>query len=180
MALFRAAIGIFAVTLVLNLIPVRDRNTSRPADPYHFTARGRRVLILIGCCGVGLMTLIELAVLAHHEEPLPTLLTVLLTFLVALPGLPLCLAPLPGFWEIRVDGDDITVTKLFRIRTHWKISDIGRCEAVSGELRVYMRGQKKAAFPVDALFDHYNTFVERMKREQIPIVYQDASEGGES
>lgn len=175
MAYLRALISAFVVSIVLNWILGRNLNKSSSADMYHFTARGKRSLIIIGSGGFGLFAVIELGAFFSHQE-IPLLETVLLALLIGLPGLYLCIATIPGIWEIRVDGDDVTVTKLFWIKTHWKISEIDRCVAGIGDIRVYVKGRKRTAFLVDVMFDHYNTFLERINEEQIPFIIKSSRE----
>jgi hypothetical protein len=165
----RAILSAFAVTIVLDLVLSRNQSKSRSSDKYHFTARCSRVVILFGCVGVGLFTLIELGAYLSHQY-MPQIVTVLMALLIAIPGVILCMAAIPGFWEMRVDDDDVTIRKLFVIRRHWKISEIERCVAVTGEMRVYVKGRKRMAFLVDGMFDNYSTFVDRMNIEQIPII----------
>jgi hypothetical protein len=169
MEFVRAILSAFAVTIVLNLALGRNRRKSRSSNKYHFTARCNRVVILYGCVGVGLFSFIEIGAYLSHQY-MPQIVTVLMALLIAIPGLFLCMSTIPGFWEMRVDDDDVMIRKLFVIRRHWKISDIERCVAVTGELRVYVKGRKRMAFLVDGMFDNYNTFVDRMNIEQIPII----------
>ena len=172
MAFVRAMLSAFVVTIVLKLVLDRNQKSTRSSDKYHFTARCGRAMIPVGCGGIGLFTLIEVGAYLSHQE-MPLLLTVLMAIFIALPGLLLCLSTVPGFWEVRVDGDDVTITKLFVIKRHWKISDIEWCKAVTGEMRVYVRGRKRMAFLVDGLFINYGTFVDRMNLEHIPIVNEE-------
>jgi hypothetical protein len=168
MALVRAMLSAFAVTIVLDLVLGRNQTKSQSSDIYHFTARCDRQVVYFGCVGMGLFALIELGAYFSHQE-IPYLVTVLMAFLIALPGLFLCIIAIPGLWELSVDQDDVTIRKLFWIRKHWKISEIERCAGAAGELRVYVKGRKRMAFLVDVMFDNYNTFVARMNKEMIPI-----------
>lgn len=168
MACLTAILSALAVTIILDLVLGRNVRKSRSSDIRHFTARCDRSVFPFGCVGIGLFAAIELGAYFMHQE-MPQLVTVLMALLIALPGLLLCIMTVPGFWELRVDGDDVTVRKLFWIRKHWKISEIERCIAVTSELRVYVKGRKRMAFLVDAMFDNFNTFVSRMNKEKIPI-----------
>lgn len=169
MAFVRAILSAFVVTIVLDLVLGRNQKKSYSSDKYHFTTRCSRSVIPVGCVGVGLFAAIELGAYFSHQD-MPLIVTVLMALLIALPGLALCMFAIPGFWEMRVDDDDVTITKLFFIKRHWKISQIERCVAVVGEMRVYVKGRRRMAFLVDGMFDKYNTFVDRMNLEQIPIV----------
>ena len=168
MAFTRALLSAFAVTIVLNLVLGRNNKNPQSSDIYHFTARYKHQAIYLGCAGIGIVAVIELGAYFSHQE-MPLLVTVLLALLLALPCLILCIMAIPGMWELTVDDDDVTIRKLFGIRKHWKISEIERCAGAAGELRVYVKGRKRTAFLVDAMFDNYNNFVFRMNKEMIPI-----------
>ncbi|MGI6050906.1 MAG: DUF6560 family protein [Bilifractor sp.] len=168
-AFVRALLSAFVVTIVLNLILGRNNKNSRSSNKYHFTARCSRSVIVVGCVGMGLFAAIELGAYYTHQD-MPMIVTVLMAILIAIPGLLLCMFAIPGFWEMHVDNDDVTIKKLFCIRKHWKISEIERCVAVTGEMRVYVKGRRRMAFLVDGMFDNFNTFVDRMNLEQIPII----------
>jgi hypothetical protein len=168
MAFVRALLSAFAVTIVLDLVLGRNQKNSPSSDMYHFTARIKRQLIGVGCMGMGIFAVIELGAYFSHQE-MPFLITVLMALLIAIPGLILCFMAIPGLWELSVDQDDVTVKKLFCVKTHWKISEIDHCAWKRGELHVYVKGRRRTAFIVDMMFDNYNTFVFRMRQEQIPV-----------
>ncbi len=169
MAIVRAVLTAFVVSWALNHILDRQKKKSHASDPYHFTARCNSSVNIYAYIGVGLFAVLELGAYFSHQD-MPTILTILLAIFVALPGLFLYMSTIPGFWEMRVDQDDVTIVKLFCIKRHWKISEIDRCVAVTGEIRVYVKGRRRMAFLVDAMFDNCATFAERMRLEGIPII----------
>jgi hypothetical protein len=169
MAFARALITALVVTIVLDLILDRYNKEPYSKNINHFTARCGKNIIIFGCVGGGIFAFVEIGGYLAHQE-IPFILTVLLGIFLVLPALFLCLAAIPGFWEMRVDNDDITITKLFFIKKHWKVSEIDHCIAVTGEMRVYVKGRKRMAFLVDAMFKNFNTFVDRMNKENIQII----------
>ncbi|WP_147403506.1 hypothetical protein [Roseburia sp. AM51-8] len=76
---------------------------------------------------------------------------------------------MPGFWDIVVDGDDITVIKLWLFRKSFKISEIDKVVMKIGDMRVYIKGKKRPAFMVDAMMNGVNNFLKRMDKEGILV-----------
>lgn len=169
MGFLRALLSSAVVMVVLNWILQKNVRKSRSKNVDRFTARCGRSVIPFACVGIGLCMVIELGAYLEHEY-MPPILTVLLIIVLGLPSLFLALSVVPGFWEMSVDQDDVTITKLFVFKRHWKISEIERCVLVTGEARVYVRGRKRMAFLVDGMFDNFATFIARMEKEQIPII----------
>jgi hypothetical protein len=166
----KALLTACVVTLVLGIYESRKQKKNHTKNVDHFTARLDRSVLIAGILGVGLFTVLEIAAYLS-DQYIPTLLTVLMFLFFGLPGMFLILGTVPGFWEIRVDGDDLTVVKLFFIKKHFKISQIERCARVDTlwEIWVYVKDRKRRAFIVDAEFDNYSTFMKRMDKEQIHI-----------
>ena len=82
------------------------------------------------------------------------------------------IAPLKGVWEIKVEGDNITVIKMFIFRRYWKISDISYCKMKRGGMNVYVNGRKKKAFFVDGMTDHFDNFIKRMEKREKRLLFQ--------
>ena len=83
----------------------------------------------------------------------------------------LLFGPIKGIWDVRVDGDDVTVVKAFLFRRHWKISKISHCKMGRGGLKVYVEGRKRKAFFVDGMCEHFSNFMKRMEKEGKQIIY---------
>ena len=83
------------------------------------------------------------------------------------------IAPLKGVWEIKVEGDNITVIKMFIFRRYWKISDISYCKMKRGGMNVYVNGRKKKAFFVDGMTDHFDNFIKRIEKEGKEIIIRE-------
>ena len=95
------------------------------------------------------------------------MMTIIIVFFVM--GLACFLYPMPGVWDIVVDGEDITVIKFWVFRKSFKISDIEKCVMLTGDIRVYCKGRKRAAFMIDAMMKGVNNFLKRMDKEGIPV-----------
>lgn len=78
-------------------------------------------------------------------------------------------ATIPGFWDILVDGDNITVVLCWIIKKHFKFSEI-RCVVFRyGEAWVYINKRKRRAFMVDTWNVNYDVFEKRLKKLKVPF-----------
>ncbi len=77
----------------------------------------------------------------------------------------------PRFWDIVVDGDDITVIKCFIFTKHVEFSKIDRVEiATNNYIKVYKDGKKRAFFLIDPMMKGKNNFLKRAEKEGIPVI----------
>ena len=90
---------------------------------------------------------------------------------IIVPSLLLMVAPIKYVWDVIVENDDITVIKGFIYRRHWKFSSIQYAKAGRGGLKVYVNGKKRKAFAVDTMCPASQNFIERMEKENKPIIY---------
>lgn len=84
-------------------------------------------------------------------------------------GIPLMLAPTKGFWDIVVDGDEITVIKGYLFRRRWKFSQMTRAEITRGGVKCFVAQRRRKAFFVDNMTDNFSNFMERLEKEQVEI-----------
>lgn len=84
------------------------------------------------------------------------------------------IAPVKGFWGNSVNGDELTSTRLWRIKKSIKISDIDHCVMTRNGIKVYIKDQKKAAIGIDSMATNISNFLSRMKQENIPVEIKDA------
>jgi hypothetical protein len=85
-------------------------------------------------------------------------------------------ATIPGFWDILVDGDNITVVLCWIIRKHFKFSEI-RCVVFRyGEAWVYINKRRRRAFMVDTWNDNYDVFEKRLKKLKVPFYIKKVKE----
>ena len=89
--------------------------------------------------------------------------------IATLPGVLLMLAPLPGFWEVHVNGDEITVIKAVIFRKQFLFSEITHCKTTRGGIKVYVKGRKRKGFFVDAMLEGAGLFMERIQKANIPV-----------
>ena len=79
-------------------------------------------------------------------------------------------ASLPRFWDVVVDGNDITVIKLFIFKKKFTVENIRCCVIKTGEVWVYTKDRKFVAFLVDAMNNGVNNFIKRMEKENIEVI----------
>lgn len=87
-------------------------------------------------------------------------------------GILLIIAPIKGFWGNSVDGDNLNSTRLWLFKKTIKISEIDHCVMTRGGLKIYLKGQKRKAMGVDSMAENIGNFMERMKKEGIPVEIQ--------
>ncbi len=134
--------------------------------------RTSNTMCLYGILGVGIAIAGFIGYLWQNglEDDLDIIvmmMTIIIAFFVM--GLACLLCPMPGFWDIVVDGDDITVIKLWVFRKSFKISEIDKVVMKIGDMRVYIKGKKRPAFMVDAMMKGVNNFLKRMDKEGILV-----------
>ena len=96
---------------------------------------------------------------------------------VILPGPLLMLGATPGFWEVQIDQDDITVTKFFILKKHFLFSEIVRCKEKRGGWKVYVKDRKRTAFFVDRMKDGAGLFIKRATKEGVEFEEMVRKEG---
>lgn len=84
-------------------------------------------------------------------------------------GISLMLAPTKGFWDIVVDGDEITVVKGYLFRRRWRFSQMTRAEATRGGVKCFVAQRRRKALFVDNMTDNFSNFMERLEKERVEI-----------
>lgn len=136
----------------------------------HFTVRAPIDFAFLGTIGMALG--IGIFLFAKHENrSIPLLVMLILTIGLILPSALLMIAPIKYVWDVIVENDDITIIKGFIYRRHWKFSSIQYAKAGRGGLKVYVDGRKRKAFFVDTMCPASQNFIERMEKENKPIIY---------
>ncbi len=170
-----SVVSLIALSLIsgmINLITYRKNPKNYTRSLNKFTMRTSNTMCLYGILGVGIAIAGFIGYLWQNglEDDLDIIammMTIIIAFFVM--GLACLLCPMPGFWDIVVDGDDITVIKLWLFRKSFKISEIEKCIMLTGDIRVYCKGKKRAAFMVDAMMNGVNNFLKRMDKEGILV-----------
>lgn len=172
-----SGVSLIALSLIsgmIDLLTYRKNPKNYTRSLNKFTIRTPATMCIYGIMGVGMASLLFIGyfLLANgFDEGTPsgtTMMVVIIGVAFAL-GLVCFLYPMPGFWDIVVDGDDITVIKLWLFRKSFKISEIDKVVMKIGDMRVYIKGKKRPAFMVDAMMNGVNNFLKRMDKEGILV-----------
>lgn len=154
---------------ILDLLTARATKKST-SSLTHFTIRAPIDFTLLGT--IGMVCVIGIFLYGKHENyPIPLWVTLILTISLILPSALLMIAPIKYVWDVIVENDDITIIKGFIYRRHWKFSSIQYAKAGRGSLKVYVNGRKRKAFVVDTMCPASQNFIERMEKENKPIIY---------
>ncbi|HBG1767761.1 hypothetical protein KWV05_17615 [Clostridioides difficile] len=154
---------------ILDLLTVRATKKSI-SSLTHFTVRAPIDFAFLGTIGMALC--IGIFLFAKHENrSIPLLVMLILTIGLILPSALLMIAPIKYVWDVIVENDDITIIKGFIYRRHWKFSSIQYAKAGRGGLKVYVHSRKRKAFFVDTMCPASQNFIERMEKENKPIIY---------
>lgn len=164
----------FIVGSVLNYLNNKTKANAKTRSLKKFVVKLPVDMAYLGMMGVGLPIAIKIYGIVRQDEMGLGLDIGLI--LLAVPGLMLLFGPIKGIWDVRVDGDDVTVVKAFLFRRHWKISKISHCKMGRGGLKVYVEGRKRKAFFVDGMCEHFSNFMKRMEKEGKEIIYPAGAE----
>lgn len=170
-----SAVSIIALSFISGMIDLitykkNPKNYTRSINK--FTIRTSSTTCLYGVIGFLMGTGFFFGLWYHglfEYEPrqIIVLMTIVFGFLAM--GLVCLLAPLPRFWDVVVNGNDITIIKFFVFTKSFKVSDIEKCVMTVGDIRVYMKGRKRVAFLVDAMTKGVTNFLKRMEKEGILV-----------
>jgi|GEM_PF-1626115 len=118
--------------------------------------------VAVTIVGIGLM------IWGKMENELSVGLAIMLA-LATMPGVLVMICPLSGIWEVLVDQDDITVTKCFIFRKHFRFSEITHCKHTRGGWKVYVKNRRRKGFFVDRMMDGAGLFLKRIEAANIPV-----------
>lgn len=85
-------------------------------------------------------------------------------------GVLLMIVPLPGFWDVTVDGDEVMSSRIWIIKKKIRIQDIHHCVWNRGGYYIYLKNKKHKAMSIDSMSINLDNWKERMEREGIPII----------
>ena len=169
-------VSLIALSLIsgmINLITYRKNPKNYTRSLNKFAMRTSNLMCLYGSIGfcVALFLFVGYFLIANGFEDTFSGIAMMSAIigLFFIMGLICFLCPMPGFWDIIVDGDDITVIKLWVFRKSFKISEIDKVVMKIGDMRVYVKGKKRPAFMVDAMMNGVNNFLKRMDKEGILV-----------
>jgi len=161
-----------AIILVTYLTPVllsllyQNAIRNNTDDIYCFCMRPTKAVVIVGIVGTGLFALlIILSYLGGQFKGATAAVFVTLMIL----GIITILSPIKGFWDITVDGNDMTTSRLWCIKKHYEISNISFCQYVSGGIRVVFKNTDKIKIE-SIIYTNVQTFEKRMEKEGIELV----------
>lgn len=177
MKIIASVVSLIALTLIsgmVDLITYRKNPKNYTRSLNKFIMRTSMTVCLYGIISIGIFSFLFIGYffVADGINEGTTSMNIMMliitgTFLVT--GLVCFAGPMPGFWDIVVDGDNITVRKFWVFRKSFKISEIDKVVMKTGDMRVYIKGKKRPAFMVDAMMKGVNNFLKRMDKEGILV-----------
>lgn len=177
MKIIASVVSLIALTLIsgmVDLITYRKNPKNYTRSLNKFIMRTSMTVCLYGIISIGIFSFLFIGYffVANGINEGTTSMNIMMliitgTFLVT--GLVCFAGPMPGFWDIVVDGDNITVRKFWVFRKSFKISEIDKVVMKTGDMRVYIKGKKRPAFMVDAMMKGVNNFLKRMDKEGILV-----------
>ena len=154
---------------ILDLLTARVTKKST-SSLTHFTIRAPINFAFLGTIGM-VLSIGAIWFCKYEKTDIPMSVFLILIVVIIVPSLLLMVAPIKYVWDVIVENDDITVIKGFIYRRHWKFSSIQYAKAGRGGLKVYVNGKKRKAFAVDTMCPASQNFIERMEKENKPIIY---------
>ena len=162
----------YIVLFILDIMQKRNHKTTKSLNKFSI----RTISDVSFICAIGALFLLGVLIWGFWSEPekfySKRYLMIIIPLSIIWFGVTFfgMIAPLKGVWEIKVEGDNITVIKMFIFRRYWKISDISYCKMKRGGMNVYVNGRKKKEFFVDGMTDHIDKFIDRMEKEGKEII----------
>lgn len=80
------------------------------------------------------------------------------------------LASVKGFWDVTVDGDIVTSSRIWIIKKKMNIHEITHCEETRGGIHIYKHGRKKKYISIDSMSGNLDNWYRRMEKEGIEVV----------
>jgi len=164
----KSLITVVIVGIVLTFLEKQTRKREKQSE---MTEDKFLIKLSSGYFWLGLIATVVVGggmVWAKLEDDLPMGLAII-GIIAAIPGLMLMIGPLSGIWEVLVDQDDITVTKCFIFRKHFRFSEITHCKHTRGGWKVYVKNRRRKGFFVDRMMDGAGLFLKRIEAANIPV-----------
>lgn len=172
-----SVVSLIALSLIsgmVDLLTYRKNPKNYTRSLNRFTMRTSMTMCLYGVISIGIFSFLFIGYFfvangINEGTASMNIMMLIITGTLLVTGLVCFAGPMPGFWDIVVDGDDITVIKLWIFRKSFKISEIDKVVMKIGDMRVYIKGKKRHAFMVDAMMNGVNNFLKRMDKEGILV-----------
>ena len=130
----------YIVLFILDIMQKRNHKTTKSLNKFSI----RTISDVSFICAIGALFLLGVLIWGFWSEPekfySKRYLMIIIPLSIIWFGVTFfgMIAPLKGVWEIKVEGDNITVIKMFIFRRYWKISDISYCKMKRGGMNVYV------------------------------------------
>ncbi|SCZ79510.1 DUF6560 family protein [Pseudobutyrivibrio xylanivorans] len=168
MIIIKYIVIVTIVPFILDILRYKSEPKNYTKSLNKFTIRTGKSIIIIGIGWFVLTTSILLLCLYQYDEfPLTAIVLFGIFYFFALLSF---LYATPRFWDIVVDGDDITVIKLFILKKQTKFSELSKVEIANNNyIKVFKSGRKRTFFLIDPMMKGKNNFLKRIEKENIPL-----------
>lgn len=162
-----------AILLILYIVPtVLSHLSNKKADTksiMNFEMRPSNGLAPLGIIGAGFFLFCIIG--AYIANQLDGFLIAVFGGLFLISIL-LILATIKGFWDVAVDGDTVTSSRIWIIKKTINIHDIDYCVYSRGEYEVHIKGHKRSGLSIDSMSSNTQNWEKRMASEHIEIKYK--------
>lgn len=155
----------FIVPAALNIITTRAAKNNT-ASLTHFIMRPSGDIAMVGwICAIFFMFCIIGSIYAGQFSNF--LKVVFITLFIA--GLLLIMAPVKGFWDVEVDGNKVTSSRVWVLKKTIDIQDIDHCVLKKGGYEIYLKSTGRKAMGIDSMSTNLANWKKRMAKEGIEI-----------
>ena len=169
---FSSLIVIFVVSAVLSRLSMKAKKATTTSI-YEFVMRPVKDIAMIGILGGAVFLFFMIG--AKLGDQLEGFVAIVFGSLFALSML-LILATIAGFWDVTVDGNRVTSSRLWIIRKTIDIKDIDNCLEDRGGVKIYLKGKKHKSMSIDSMSGNLDNWYRRMEHEGIPVESKVVSE----
>ena len=168
MTIIKYLIIVNIVPLIVDLFNYKNESKNYTKSINKFTIRTGKSVLVVGALWFMLASALLIG-WVYYDEEFSVVAVVLFALFYSLSLISFLYAA-PRFWDIVVDGDDITVIKCFIFTKHVEFSNLDRVEiAKNNYIKVYKDGKKWAFFLIDPMMKGKNNFLKRIEKEGIKI-----------
>ena len=158
------------VPFILDILNLKNESKNYTKSLNKFIIRTGKSIIGIGIIWFVLSSVILVGVLHQEGVEFTPAIAGMFVFFYFL-ALISFLYAVPRFWDIVVDGDDITIIKFFIFTKKTAFSEITKVEiAKNNYLKIYKNGREKAFFLIDPMMNGKNNFLKRIEKENILLI----------
>ena len=154
----------FACTLVVGWLLYNKGRKGSAESLDVFCIRIPFLIEAVGALYMGVAALVAFEMQNPEEAPGFAVLTAILVLI----GVLCVVLPLKGVYEIEVEGPEIRVVRLGKVKRAYRFDGIRLCEIRREGIRVFAEGLEKKAFDVGKYMSGYLNFHRRILRDGIP------------